>query len=277
MINVFSTLGCPYWSFEQAVRYAAEYGYDAIAVRFLDGQRYLPDFPAFALKNRETAIKLLAETKVSISSLNGSCCFHDESEGENALREGTAIIDIAKALNVPYIRLFGDYINSEWGIDKSCEFIAEGMKRLLEYGEKNNVMPLFETHGDFIKTELTMDVLERLKDYNVGAIWHISGSYGLSEPLAETYRQLKPWLRDLHITDYNLGSDGKHLYCITGQGLLPIKEVYGMLVADGYDKFFTLEWEKYWIPELEEPEIAFPAHIKYIKTLRQGVVDNEKK
>ena len=39
------------------------------------------------------------------------------------------------------------------------------------------------------------------------------------------------------------------------------------LLADGYDGYFSFEWEKKWVPDLEEPEIAFPAYAEYMRNL----------
>jgi hypothetical protein len=37
---------------------------------------------------------------------------------------------------------------------------------------------------------------------------------------------------------------------------------------DGYQGYYSFEWEKLWHPELEEPEVALPAYVsamRYIK------------
>ena len=33
----------------------------------------------------------------------------------------------------------------------------------------------------------------------------------------------------------------------------------------GYDDFVSVEWEKKWHPELAEPEVAFPHHIRLLR------------
>ena len=38
-----------------------------------------------------------------------------------------------------------------------------------------------------------------------------------------------------------------------------------LLVAGGYDGYAILEWEKRWIPTLQEPEIAFPQYVQKMR------------
>jgi sugar phosphate isomerase/epimerase len=52
-----------------------------------------------------------------------------------------------------------------------------------------------------------------------------------------------------------------------GDGELPIAKLYAALKSIGYDGWFTLEWEKRWHPEIEEPEVAIPAFAKFIRAL----------
>ena len=37
-----------------------------------------------------------------------------------------------------------------------------------------------------------------------------------------------------------------------------------LLEEDGYPGYYSLEWEKRWHPELEEPEIVFPAYTEWM-------------
>ena len=50
-----------------------------------------------------------------------------------------------------------------------------------------------------------------------------------------------------------------------GEGEVPVREIIGLLAAGGYGGYFSVEWEKYWHPEIEEPEIALPQHLKVLE------------
>ena len=50
-------------------------------------------------------------------------------------------------------------------------------------------------------------------------------------------------------------------------GDVPVPEIVAQLRADGYDGYYSFEWEKKWAPEIEEPEVAFPDYMHYMKEL----------
>jgi hypothetical protein len=38
-----------------------------------------------------------------------------------------------------------------------------------------------------------------------------------------------------------------------------------LLAAGGYAGYISVEWEKYWHPDIEEPQIALPQHLKVLQ------------
>ncbi len=36
--------------------------------------------------------------------------------------------------------------------------------------------------------------------------------------------------------------------------------------CEGYEGWITVEWEKRWHPEIEEPEVALPRHLPVLRT-----------
>jgi sugar phosphate isomerase/epimerase len=49
---------------------------------------------------------------------------------------------------------------------------------------------------------------------------------------------------------------------LTGDGTVPIRLIVKVLVASGYEGYYSFEWEKAWHPEIEEPEVAIPHFAK---------------
>ncbi len=37
-----------------------------------------------------------------------------------------------------------------------------------------------------------------------------------------------------------------------GEGEVPVREIIGLLAAGGYAGYLSVEWEKYWHPDIEE-------------------------
>ena len=54
---------------------------------------------------------------------------------------------------------------------------------------------------------------------------------------------------------------------LMGYGDLPVKETVTALENIGYDGYFSYEWVKRWVPELEASGIAFHTYMSYMRSL----------
>jgi sugar phosphate isomerase/epimerase len=67
--------------------------------------------------------------------------------------------------------------------------------------------------------------------------------------------------------------DGWQLVLL-GQGEVPVREILQLLYGGGYAGWISVEWEKRWHPEIEEPEVALPQHLsplsKWLTELEAG-------
>ena len=53
--------------------------------------------------------------------------------------------------------------------------------------------------------------------------------------------------------------------CLLNEGVVPLQEAYTALKHAGYDGYISLEWEKKWHPEIDEPEVALPQAVPLIR------------
>jgi hypothetical protein len=44
-----------------------------------------------------------------------------------------------------------------------------------------------------------------------------------------------------------------------------VQEMPGLLTGAGYQGWISVEWEKRWHPEIEEPEVALPQHLRLLE------------
>ncbi len=52
---------------------------------------------------------------------------------------------------------------------------------------------------------------------------------------------------------------------LLGKGEVPVREMLELLDAGGYEGWVSVEWEKRWHPEIEDPAIALPQHLAVLK------------
>jgi len=52
-----------------------------------------------------------------------------------------------------------------------------------------------------------------------------------------------------------------------------VPQMLALLAEAGYQGFISVEWEKRWHPEIEEPEIALPQHLAVLTQWMEGTSD----
>jgi len=266
-----STLGCPKWDWDTIVRNTSSWGFAALELRGIQNQMDLPRCPEFSGTRLKATLQDLSAQGLSISDLGASAQMHERDPVKRArhMDEARRFIDLAHELHAPYVRVFPDrFIQGE---DRRITFsrISEGLLELGEYARPAGVTVILESHGDFRRAADILPVLEGAKSQNVAFLWDAYHTCVEGEKPADTYNQLGKYTRHIHIKD-SVPVPGKgnadRRYVLLGTGDVPVQEIVGVLVKNGYKGYYCLEWEKRWHPEIEEPEVAFP---HYAKTIRR--------
>jgi sugar phosphate isomerase/epimerase len=267
----FTTLACPDWSWRETLERTVEYGYQGLELRGVEGQMDLTKAAPFVGSRLAATKQELQERGLAIPCLDTSCRFDQEREIERNIDEGKRHIDLASELGAPNIRVFGDRIAAEQSRKKIIGQVVKGLLALGKYAEGTNVQVLLESHGDFARMQNMLDVLQAIDHPHVGVLWDVHHPFRFfSEPLADTYNNLKGRMRHVHLKDSKMV--GKEMrYCLQGEGDLPLGETLQLLKGGNYGGWIAFEWEKRWHPEIEEPEIALPAFMRVVRAAEAEV------
>ena len=256
----FSTLGCFDKSLEEILIFSKKYNIPAIEVRGING--ILPNdlIDVFSEKKIDQTKCLFDQYQTVPLVLGTSCRFHQADQYEKAIKEGCSSIRIAETIGFQFIRVFGDRIRSD---KEACiDRVISGLTTLCE--QAKNVCILLEVHGDFNTVEALSPVLEAMKERkNFGLIWdieHTHKRYGTD--WMTFYQFARPYIKHIHIKDYSNALDQLTLI---GQGDIPILPIINRVLQDGYDGYFSLEWEKKWHPELPDIEVALHSFLSLLK------------
>jgi len=262
----FSTLGCPKWDWKTVLRQAADLGYAAIELRGIQGDMDLPGRPELTGSRLAESRKDLAALDLKVSDLGSSARMHEADPAARAaqLDEGRRYIDLAHAMGVPYVRVFGDRLPEGEPRGAVVERVVAGLRTLGEHARESGVSVILESHGDFTDSPSLREVLDGVSLPTVALLWdaHHTVVAG-KEPPAETFRQLGRLVRHVHLKDSRPEGEGRR-YVATGTGDVPVKEAVRVLVAGGYRGYYGFEWEKAWHPEIDEPEVAFPHYVRTV-------------
>ena len=137
----FSTLGCPAWSWKQVLDCADRLGYAAIELRGIAGEMDLPKVPELSGTRLAETKKDLAALGVVVSDLGASSRMHEKDPAvrEKQLDEGRRFIDLAQALGVKYVRMFGDKIPEGEPKEEVMKRVVEGFQKMAAYAKPAGV------------------------------------------------------------------------------------------------------------------------------------------
>jgi sugar phosphate isomerase/epimerase len=259
-----SNLGCPDWDLEEAAARAKEYGYAGIEMRMLGGEIIEP---ASVTDNLERIRRVLDENGLELAALDTGAIFPQTDPVEREAQEATVLefLQLAKELGAPGIRVFPGFVRGEMTREQAVTEITDSLNRLSPTAEKVGVNILLETHFDFCSVETLAPVFESVVSPSVGLLWDIVHTHRLGDTIDRVFELLGSRILHCHVKDATIGEDGKRELVLLGEGQVPIREMLHGLEARGFEGWVVFEWEKKWMPQIAEPEVAFPHYIRVMK------------
>jgi sugar phosphate isomerase/epimerase len=271
----FSTLGCPAWDLATALGRAKEYEYDGIDIRSVLGTNSIWELEDFS-SNLSASVKLVERSGLEITCFSSSVkAFATGDELAGYATELSTYLELCRTFGVGSIRIFGGEIG-ETPKDDAMNLVVDNCRRYVEKAERFGVTLLFETHDSWTASARVRHLIESVGSEHLRVVWDVAHPYRHSgEKPQETWKNLEPWVANTHWKDAYPKEPTAEIQrdfrlCLMGDGTLPLPEFLQTLQAGGYDGYFTLEWEKMWHSYLEEPEVAFPQFVSYMRALEEG-------
>ncbi len=258
----FSTLACPEWSLQRVLAAAAEYGYDGVELRMLDGDLVSPAIPG----ERRRAVRTAFERAgIPLCCLDTSFEIADPAA---ELDEAVAYVELAVDLGAPMIRLFGGAPDGE-AISATTERVTDRLARLADHGRELGVTVALETHDSFARGEAAAGVV-RDAPPEVGIIWDTLNTFVTGEPPASTFAFVADRLVHVHVKDGGTPPDLERNE-LFGDGRVPLPEVLRMLSSHRYEGWLSVEWEKRWQPSILDADTALPQYAIALRGALDGV------
>jgi sugar phosphate isomerase/epimerase len=258
----FSTLACPEWSLERAAEAATIYGYEGLELRLLDGELVSPDMSE---RDRRRVREVITESGLTLCCVDTS---FEIADPRASVDEGLACVDLAALLGGPMIRLFGGAPDGEPFADAVARS-AERLDRLAAHGRSAGVTIAVETHDSFAAGEVLARVLDAV-DPDVGIIWDTLNTVLVGEPPERTFAAIAQRLVHVHIKDGGAPPEPE-TNVLLGRGAVPVRAILSMLSGAGCEGWLSVEWEKRWQPQIEEPEVALPWYADTLRGYLDGV------
>lgn len=278
-----SNLGCFKWDLPETLDKVAGYGFDGIDFRGMRGEVRLWQTPEFSRDLNETA-RRIKEAGLAVSCISSGIQLTAGdpakiAEGDTELER---VAEICAVLDCRQIRVFGGALSLAGEGAERATVLPRAAERLRVLTQRARAIApvelLVETHDDWTASLHCVELLEAAGAEGVGCCWDVKHTYWVSEETpAASLARLRPWLQNTHWKDARaLRRDypGEEItrrgrtpgwLCPMGEGIIPLADAAHLLFALHYDGWFTLEWEKHWLPDIAEPDVAFPGFVAYMQ------------
>jgi sugar phosphate isomerase/epimerase len=263
----FSTLACPSWSIEIVIERAVAFGYDGIEWRGGNQGHVQPTMPSLKkadLRKMSSDAGLIVLAITTYTSFVSHLVEHRQSNVDELRRYA----DLAAELDAGYVRAFLGELPEGRRIDSSVyENISDCLNAAAAYAESVGVKIAVEPHDNFTRSTVVVPVFDRDSSHpDLRVIWDIGNSFAAGEDPAEGFELLKQRLAYVQVKDgVRHGSNWQ--LCSLGQGNVPLSQAFELLLAEGYQGAFSVEWEYAWHPQLDPPEIALPHELQVVRSL----------
>ena len=264
----FSTLACPYFSWEDIYSMAKDLKFDGIEVRGLGDDIFAVTAKPFTDSKIDKTLSKLNELGLEIPCLSSGCALKFKENYDEVIFEITKYIELAQKLNTPYIRILGDIEPMPEG-EVDDEYVKKVLLDLVKIADGKNVTLLVETNGVYADTKRLRKLLDDVNSPYVAALWDLHHPYRYAnEQPHTTIENLGNYIKFVHAKD-SVMIGGKCEYRLMGEGDLPLDAMLTELEKTGYDGYISLEWVKRWARELCDAGIVFPHFANFMEPYKK--------
>ena len=257
----FSTLAFPDASLATAVRLGREWGYAGVELRLIDGDLIDPDMTA---AQRAAVKSTVVAAGLPIVAVDSSIRLTDDEPSAELAK----FLELASDWESPLVRVFGGALPAN-DLDRQARLAAAAgvLEASVPRAEQLGVAIGLETHDSFSASSVVAELLALVPSGAVGAVWDSHHPYRMGQRPAGVWSDLGTRTLLAQVKDARRDTarpDGWQLVLL-GQGEVPVREILRLLYGGGYEGWISVEWERHWHPEIEEPEVALPQHLSVLR------------
>jgi sugar phosphate isomerase/epimerase len=263
----FSTLACPGWSIHTIITKAVELGYDGIEWR---GGPEGHVQPAMPLSEKTALRKMSGDSGLKALAVTAYTSFVSQlaEERQSNVDELRRYADLAAELEADYIRAFLGELSEGTTLTASIyQNILDSLNAASEYASSVGVRIAVEPHDNFTRSAVVSPLFERGRSHpDLRVIWDLGNTFAAGEDTHDGFNLLKDHLAYVQVKD-GIRQDSGWQLCALGKGNVPLAHAFALLLENGYEGAFSVEWEYAWHPELDPPEKALPEALQVVRSL----------
>jgi sugar phosphate isomerase/epimerase len=267
--GAFSTLAFPDATLASAASLGRRWGYSGIELRLIDGELIDPSMPA---ADRVRVKRAVTAAELPVVAVDSSIRLTDDDPGPELRR----FLELASDWESPLVRVFGGALAAaDPARRQQLRAAAQVLESAVPLAERLGVGIGVETHDAFSASSVVAELLALIDpgavdSGAVGAVWDSHHPHRMGERPAEVYANLGARILLAQVKDARRRADGDWQLVLLGEGEVPVRQMLGLLVDGGYPHWISVEWEKRWHPEIEEPQVALPQHLELLTKWLEG-------
>jgi sugar phosphate isomerase/epimerase len=251
-------LAFPDASLASAVSLGRRWGYAGVELRLVDGELIDPRMPA---ADRARVKQTVMAAGLPVVAVDSSIRLTGEDPGPDLRR----FLELASDWESPLVRVFGGALAADRAErQEQLGTAARVLESCVPLARRLGVAIGVETHDDFSASSVVASLLAMADPEWVGAVWDSHHPHRVGESPADVYANLGRRILLAQVKDARRRPGGDWELVLLGEGEVPVKEMLGLLAAGGYRGWISVEWEKRWHPEIAEPQIALPQHLRVL-------------
>lgn len=222
---------------EIQIKLLKELGISYLELRSANGK----NISDFTLEEAKDLKKYLSDNQIKVSAIGspiGKIQITDDFEPH--FNKYKHVVEIAKIMETPYIRMFSFFLPSNENIEQYKEEVYSRMQQFVDYAVAENVVLLHENekgiYGEMAQE--CKDLFEKFYGDHFKATFDFANFVQCRQDTLEAFEMLKPYIEYIHIKDALL-LDGK--VTPAGEGDGNVRSILEKLNASGYAGFLSLE------------------------------------
>jgi sugar phosphate isomerase/epimerase len=261
----FTTLAFPEATLAEATSLARSWGYAGVELRLIDGKVIDSSIPP---AERQRVKQTVAAASLPIVIVDSMILVTANDPGPELSR----FLELANDWESPLIRVYGGPLAADPKARQAqFDAAAKVLQRAVPLAERLGVAIAIETHDSFSASSVVAELLAMVDSKSVGALWDTHHPHRMGESPTEVYQHIGSRVLHVQVKDARRSAEQKSgwQHVLLGEGEVPVREIIELLAAKNYGGYLSVEWEKYWHPDLEKAEIALPQYLKLLKEWEQ--------
>lgn len=238
----YTTLSVQEKTIEEAVSFAKQWGLSGIELRGREHSHAgVGDSFSYLLHVK----RLIEESGLQIPCLTAYTRFY-QPDSRSVLHQAEELLEmiaLAEFLGAKTVRTFMGPVPEGITEDEAMAQARRGFDAVVQKMGNSPVKVVIETH-DSVKDGKTLSRLLKGVSPKIGVLLDIIHPWDTGESIEETWELAGDRIYHVHIKDIIETVPGGRIYSPIGTGRIPVEHIMAFLTEQGYQGFFSLEWEK---------------------------------